>query len=386
MKLVNFIIFFSIVLTINYSINYYIIIRGLDVLPINSSFRTFFVIAVLFFASAYIIGRVIELIAVNPFSTLLIWIGAFWMAIMVYIFLQLVAIDLLRALNFFTGFFPAFIKSNYQQTKEVTALVVLAVTFITVFFGFINTLFPVIKNYEFNIAKQRGKLNELNIVMVSDIHLGTINGNKFLSNVVDKINALEPDIILIPGDIIDEDIASVIENNVGDELKRLDAKYGIYAVTGNHEYIGGVAAAKKYLHEHNINLLNDEARLIDNSFYIAGREDLSIKQFTGSRRKPLSEIVKDVDKSYPVILLDHQPFKLNQAVENGIDLQLSGHTHHGQLWPFNFITQAVYELSYGYKQKGSSHFYVSCGVGGWGPPVRTGSRPEIVKIFIKFNS
>ncbi len=385
MKLLNFVIFFSIVLTVNYSINYYIIRRGLDVLPDDSPLRIYLIVIVLFFASAFLTGRVIERISVNPFSTLLIWIGSVWMAFMVYIFLQLVLIDFLRLLNYFTGIFPSFITQNIFKAKIYTAAAVMLVAFVVVAAGYINTLFPVIKKYELRIKKNAGRLKELNVVMLSDLHLGTINRNGFLKKVVSKVNSLNPDIILIPGDIIDEDIRPVIENNVGEVLKKLKAHYGVYAVTGNHEYIGGVTEAKKYLKEHNIRLLNDKAVLIDNSFYVAGREDLSIKQFTRQSRKPLNEIVKNIDDSLPVILLDHQPFKLEQAVDNGIDLQLSGHTHHGQLFPFNFITKAVYELSWGYKQKDGTHFYVSCGVGGWGPPVRTVSRPEIVKILLKFD-
>ena len=385
MKLINFIIFFSIVLTINYSINYYIIRRGLDVLPADSPLGIYLIIVVLFLASAFLIGRLIERISVNPVSTVLVWIGSFWMAFMVYFFLQILLIDILRLFNHFFGIFPSFITYNPQKTKFVAALIVIIITTVTVLLGFINTRFPVLKELNLTINKNAGKLKELNIVMVSDIHLGTINGRNFLSKIVKKINALNADIILIPGDIIDEDIAPVIEDNVGEVLKQLKALYGVYAVTGNHEYIGGVTKAKKYLEEHNITLLNDEARLIDDSFYVIGREDLSIRQFTNGKRKDLSEIVKDVDKNFPLILLDHQPFKLEQAVDNGIDLRLSGHTHHGQLWPFNFITKKVYELSRGYKQKRSSHFYVSCGVGGWGPPVRTNSRPEIVKINLRFS-
>jgi uncharacterized protein len=386
MKLKNFLIFFSIVLTINYSLNYYIIARGLDVISIDSSFRIYFTILILFFASAFIGGRVLERISVNVFTTIIIWIGSFWMALMVYIFLQLIIIDLLRVTNYFFGIFPSFITDNLQMIKMITGITVLLIAVVVVLLGFVNTWFPVIKNIEIIIPKNAGKLSELNIVMVSDIHLGTITGKRYLSKVVRKINGLNPDIILIPGDIIDEDIKPVIENNAGEILKQLKAHYGVYAVTGNHEYIGGVNAAKKYLKEHNITLLNDEVKLIDNSFYVAGREDLSIKQFTTGRRKSLKEILKDIDKSHPVILLDHQPFKLENAVENGVDLQLSGHTHNGQLFPFNFITKKVYELSYGYKQKGSAHIYVSCGVGGWGPPIRTNSRPEIVMIKLAFDS
>ena len=131
-------------------------------------------------------------------------------------------------------------------------------------------------------------------------------------------------------------------------------------------------------------MLRDTWVKIGDSLYVVGREDISIRGFTGKKRKPLPELMAEVDKSYPIILMDHQPFRLEEAEINGVDLQLSGHTHHGQLWPFNFITKKVYELSWGYKKKGSTHYYVSCGVGTWGPPIRTGNRPEIINIKLRF--
>jgi len=95
-------------------------------------------------------------------------------------------------------------------------------------------------------------------------------------------------------------------------------------------------------------------------------------------------VLSGADPSYPVILMDHQPFNLDKAAEAGVDLQLSGHTHHGQIWPLNYITKAIYEVSWGYKEIGRTQFYVSCGYGTWGPPVRLGNRPEIMNIRIKF--
>ncbi len=220
--------------------------------------------------------------------------------------------------------------------------------------------------------------------MASDLHLGTILGRSFLNDLVDKINALKPDIILLAGDIIDEDINPVIKNNVGEELVRLKSKYGVFAITGNHEYIGGVKTAVQYLIAHGINVLRDRYEKVAGSFYVVGREDRSIRQFAGKQRKNLNELLAGIDKSLPIIMMDHQPFGLNEAFENGIDLQFSGHTHNGQLWPINFIIEKIYDLAWGYEVRGDTHYYVSCGVGGWGPPIRTGSRPEIINFKINF--
>ncbi len=250
--------------------------------------------------------------------------------------------------------------------------------------GYINSLNPRIKTLYLTIPKPVDIPTSVNLVIASDIHLGTLISNSRFNQIVDRINRLKPDIVLLPGDIVDEDLAPVIKYNLGQALRNIKSTFGVIAITGNHEYIGGVEKACKYLEDHNVTVLRDSAIKINNSFYIIGREDRSIKSFTGKIRKPLKELLTKVDKSYPLILLDHQPFNLEQAVENGIDLQISGHTHHGQLWPFNYITNMIYEVSWGYKKKENTQVYVSSGVGTWGPPVRLGNRPEIVNIKLSF--
>ena len=156
---------------------------------------------------------------------------------------------------------------------------------------------------------------------------------------------------------------------------------GVYGITGNHEYINGVDSSVNYMKELKVIPLRDSSITIDNGFVLIGREDRSKGL---KKRIPLKELVQNSEKNLPVILLDHTPFQLEEAMENGVDLQLSGHTHHGQMFPINLITSKIYELSQGYKKKGKTQYYVSSGVGTWGPPVRTGSRSEIVDIKIKF--
>ncbi|RMD51502.1 MAG: metallophosphoesterase [Ignavibacteria bacterium] len=384
MKFLNFLIFFSIVLTIHSAINYYIIRRGLEIIPLGSPLRKYFVMIVIFLAASFVIGRILENFTINIFTSSLIWIGSFWLAIMTYLFLSILVIDLIRVVNHFINITPSFITNNVNQFKQWIGIFVLGLTSVVVITGHINTRIINTKELNIKLQKDGGNLKKLRAAVFSDIHLGTIIGRKHLQKILKILDEKKPDIILIPGDIIDEDIKPVLKYNIGEVLLKFKAKYGVYAVTGNHEYIGGVKNAKKYLAEHNINLLNDEYKLIDSSFYLIGREDRAISQFNGGKRRELGEIMDGIDKAKPMILMDHQPFNLEQAEQNGIDLQLSGHTHHGQLWPFNFITKAVYELSWGYLQKGNTHYYVSCGIGGWGPPVRTGSRPELIIFNIEF--
>lgn len=382
MKLTQQLLFWGIAFSIYGLINFYIIRRALLVVP--ESYKSLFIITSVIIILSFIAGRFLERLSVNFISNTLIWIGSFWIAFMFYFFLVLVVIDLLRLINLIIPFFPAFVTHNIEKTKRITALIVLILVTVTVVGGYINTKVIITKTYKMGIHKNAGELKSLNVAMASDIHLGTIIGKSFLNKLVTEINKLNPDIILLAGDIIDEDLAAVIKNNVGEELIRLKSKYGVYAITGNHEYIGGVEEAYRYLIAHGVNVLRDEKIKIDNAFYVVGREDRSIRQFAGKQRKELKDLLTGVDKSFPVILMDHQPFKLNEALENEIDLQISGHTHFGQLWPLNFIIEKIYELSWGYGVNGNTHYYVSCGVGGWGPPVRTGSRPEIINFKINF--
>jgi hypothetical protein len=227
-------------------------------------------------------------------------------------------------------------------------------------------------------------MDELNIAFASDIHLGHIIGEKHLTKIITQIQNLKPDIILFPGDLVDEELQPVIQKNLGRLFTTLSAPYGIYAITGNHEYIGGANAAVEYLSKFNIRFLRDTTLLINNAFYLAGREDLSMNGFTGIKRKSLKELLSKADTNLPVILMDHQPINLAEAVQNQVDLQISGHTHHGQMWPLNYATERIFKLSWGYKKIENSHFYVSSGAGTWGPHVRIGNQPEIVHIKMQF--
>ena len=383
MKTINFIIFFSVFLTIYSLTNYYIFIRGWHAIPQQSLWRTTYLLVFLLLASAFIVGRLLERVWLSVTSDIFVWIGSFWFGAMIYFFLIVLFIDILRIVNHWLPFF-SLLNQNIVQLKGTTMLVSIGLVLLLLFIGYVNACFPRPRQLHLSIAKS-APAKTIKIVAASDIHLGTIVGRKRFCKIVNKINELNPDLILLPGDIVDEDLAPVIRENLGDALLQLKSKFGVYAITGNHEYIGGVEQAVTYLEAHGVTVLRDSVVKIDGGIYIVGREDRSIRQFDGKRRKKLSDLMSQVDKKSPVILMDHQPFGLNESRENGVDLQLSGHTHHGQLFPVNFMTSAVFEKSWGYVKKGDTHVYVSCGVGTWGPPVRLGSRPEILEIVLDFD-
>ncbi len=378
------IVFFSVFFAVYAAINYYIFIRGWQALTLVPQLKIVYLIVFLFISLSYIISKFLtDRIPAIVYDTLQ-WIGSFWFAFMLYFVLSLVLLDILRLLNHFFSIFPASLVNNYDAWKFGTFIVVIVLASVIVAAGYINTRILTVKNLEISVDKGSSPLKELRIVSFADIHLTAMNNEKFLSGIIDRTNSLNPDIVLIPGDFVDEKSDWLDSRGIGKSFFRIKAKYGTYASTGNHEYIVGIKDAAKFITSHNIKLLQDELVMVDSAFYIAARDDRSKKQFTGEPRKPLNEIMQGKNEDLPVILLDHTPFGLEEAEQNNVDLQLSGHTHHAQLWPLNYITQMIYEKDWGYLKKGNTQYYVTCGVGTWGPPVRTGSRTEIVNLKVYF--
>jgi predicted MPP superfamily phosphohydrolase len=371
----RFAIFFSIVFSIYGLINYYLFRSGWNAVQ-GSSSAPWLLALFLVFSLSFIAGRFAERVTLAWPSAVLVWVGSFWLAGMVYLLMAAVLSDLI-------GLFGIRLVPASVSDAEVLGAII-AVVVVIVAAGYVNARSPRISTRTIRIAKNGRRFASLNIVAASDIHLGTIVCKSRLERIVEKINALKPDLVLLPGDVVDEDIGPVIRQNLGETLRKIDAKYGVLAITGNHEYIGGVEEACQYLVDHGIVMLRDAVHLIEESVVIVGREDRSIGQFAGKKRKSLHELLENVNRTLPIILMDHQPFRLDEAEKEGVDIQLSGHTHHGQLWPFNFITRRIFEVSRGYKKKGNLHVYVSAGVGTWGPPVRTGNRPEIVQLLVMF--
>lgn len=212
----------------------------------------------------------------------------------------------------------------------------------------------------------------LTIVMMSDLHLGYHNRRAELARWVNIINDEHPDLVLIAGDIIDSSVRPLLHDNMAAELRRIQAP--VIACLGNHEYYASTPAARQFLNDAGITLLVDSTTTVA-GVTVIGRDDR-----TNPNRRPLQALVNQADTSLYTILLDHQPHNLDQARRCGIDLQLSGHTHHGQVWPANWITDAIFEVAYGFKQKDSTAVYVSSGIGIWGGKFRIGTVSEYVVI------
>jgi uncharacterized protein len=381
MHRMNFLIFFSIVIVIYGLANYYVYIRGLQALPAKP---VWYIVLFWFIAASYVVGRFSERLYPGGISSILVWIGSFWLAALLFFFLLVVLLDFARLANKLLNFLPAQESLAYTRLKLGLFWSGIILVGGLVGAGFVNARNPMINTLEITIDKPANGMQRLEAIVMSDIHLGTIIGPAYLAKIIRKVNALKPDIIILPGDILDEDLGPVIRQNTGEVLKQLQAPLGVFGVMGNHEYIGGGAQAYNYLKDHGIIMLRDSVYFVNESFIIAGREDRDKSRFTGIERLSLDSLLQNADFSYPVILVDHQPYYLEQAAELGVDLQLSGHTHAGQIWPLSYLINAIYTLSHGYGQIGNMHAYVSNGVGTWGPPVRIGNKPEILRLIINF--
>jgi len=303
-------------------------------------------------------------------------LGDYWLAVFYYLVLFWALVDIIRVAT----------KGALALSPNLGLGVVLLVVALLAY-GTWNARTPRVTRHEVAIGKEVDGLTELRAVLVSDIHLGTTINNKRLADMVDRINQLNPDIVFFAGDIIDGDISEFAEKQMPEIFSKLTPTLGSYAIFGNHEYIGGKSQdATKYLTEAGIKVLRDTYVKVDDKFYVVGRDDRSGNRMSNTKRKGLSEVMTGIDHSLPIILLDHQPSNLGEPLASGVDLQLSGHTHHGQFFPNNIVTGRIFEVDWGYLRKETLQVIVSCGFGTWGPPIRIGSYSEIVDIRITFGS
>jgi predicted MPP superfamily phosphohydrolase len=337
----------------------------------------------LFLAASFFTSRLGKRFYPGYINNLISVTGDYWLAAVYYSFLMWIIIDMLHYLNDFI--FPA--TQIIQYPSFYRGFLVLSAVFISLVYGTWNANHPQVAHYDITIKKRVQNLSEIHAVMVSDVHLGLVVDNDRLDVMVKRINELEPDIVLLVGDTIDEDVRLFANNKMPEILKKLKAGYGVYAVLGNHEYISGNSElAIESLQQAGIKVLVDECIKVNNQFYLIGRDDRMAGRMYGKSRLELSRLIEKIDNNLPIILLDHQPINLEEGQRNGIDLQLSGHTHNGQFFPNNLIARYVFENSWGYLRKGEYQIVVSSGFGTWGPPIRIGSNSEITDLTISFEN
>ncbi len=381
----RFVVFFAIFFSVYGSASYYVFVRGRVLFPAGSWAGAIYLPAFLIVALAYPAGRLIERSMINGATGMLVGLGSVWLAALLYFVLSLALIDLARGLVRLAGIHLPGPGSHFATGAGI---VLCSVIFLALVGGTINGRNPRLRTFDLDIPLKGRPVpdlpNPLVVAVASDIHIGNTMGPQKLGRIVDLLNSTDPDVVFLVGDTVDEDMGPVLKRDLGKKLLQIRSRFGIFAVTGNHEYIGGAEKACAYLTEHRVRMLRDDF-VETGGLWIVGREDPSIRWIANRDRAALSDLIDRAKPKGPVILLDHQPFHLEQAAESTVDFQLSGHTHHGQLWPLNHITNLIYETDWGYLQKGATQYYVSCGAGTWGTPVRTSSRPEVLLIRMTFS-
>jgi len=244
-------------------------------------------------------------------------------------------------------------------------------------------------NYELKTSKN---MRNLKVAMFADSHIGTTFDDIGFAKHLDTIQAQNPDILLIVGDYVDDGTTKKQMVNATQALGKMKTKYGIYYVSGNHDkgYYG--AAHRGFsendlfneLKKNGVNILQDESTLIGNSFYIIGRKDYSVQREQGGHRKSIEELTKNLDKSKYMIVLDHQPVEYDKETDTKVDLVLNGHTHGGQLFPFNQVGKWIKanDLVYGHEKRRNTDFIVTSGISDWAIKFKTGTKSEFVIINI----
>ena len=360
-----------------------------------------------------ILTVIYTLIALTPLTGFLIQKPAFlhrilkitsnyFLGIFMYILMVLFSIDIVRLILKYA------VHASWIQSRIVFAAVgacCICIVIIISFSGIYHAKHIKVTPYKITVDKSAPDMDSLKIVLLADTHFGYNAGAVHAQEIVDKINEQNPDLVCIAGDIFDNEYDAVREpEKISEILCTIRSKYGVYACWGNHDLNEPILAGftfkhkkedskqlkdprmKRFLQNSNVQLLEDEAVLIDNSFYVVGRKDASLIEKIEEKRKTPAQLTQKLDKDKTIIVIDHQPKELQDIADAGVDLDLCGHTHDGQTFPGNFTVKFLWENPCGYLQKGSMHNIVTSGSGVWGPAMRVGTDSEICTINLTFSN
>ncbi|MEN8904745.1 MAG: metallophosphoesterase, partial [Clostridiales bacterium] len=381
-----FIVILVITILLYSGINFYIGKRLWDGFVSNLNFVNFKIYWIIFFTIVFsyfiyaIISRLFK--DVSILNRVFGFIGSYWMSIMVYSLLILLVIDILRLVNYklkIIDINEIFTTGNLMIFSGLIIVFILGL----MIYGTINAKNISISEYNSIVTQNKSLSQNYNIVVISDIHIGSFISKKQVIESVNIINDLKPDIVIIAGDIVDDNIEPFENLGMDVEFKKIKSKYGVFGVLGNHDNFGkDVNKTIKVFKKSNINMLIDDRTQINNEINIIGRNDTSMTRAENLKRASLDKLTDDIDKSKYTILVDHQPVEIESADKNKVDLMISGHTHAGQFFPIGFITKRIFFNDWGQKRLNNVDVIVSCGLGTWGPPIRIGTKSEIVNIQI----
>lgn len=293
-------------------------------------------------------------------------------------------------------------KYNLRLAQKITNVAVVSFTILMSVYGIVNAQNLKVTTYDVTVDKS-SKQDELNVVLIADLHLGYSVGVKQMERMVNKINELQPDVVVVAGDIFDNEFSAIYNPvRVAEILRGINSKYGVYAVYGNHDIeedilcgftfsdddvtqVTSIKEMDDFIENCGFTFLYDEAILINDDFYIYGRPDEERPNFGNDSRLEAEKITEGLDLSKLIICVDHEPHDQKKLSAAGVDVDLNGHTHAGQLFPGNIIINFFWDIAYGYKNFDGMHNIVTSGVGLFGPNMRTFTKAEIAQIKIHLN-
>ena len=369
---------FHTIITLAYIIpNIYVFLRIWQ-LFINKGYKIYYTVIYLLLASFYPLSNRFNVENAGILTPILTTIDKYILPFYLYLFLSVLVFDIFLLINYIFKFISA---DRFTSTRF--KLSCLSAIFLTaagvVVAGIINFNTIRTSEYQLEIPGKSSGINHLRIAFAADFHLNYSTSVNFVERFVKNIEEINPDIMLFGGDIVEgdrEDGNLLVFENL---LKTIKPKYGVFTVLGNHEYYAGQDKGS-FFDKAGMKVLCDTILTIDNSFSLGGRYDSHFRS-----RKSIDDFMKSNPDSLPLIVVDHRPTEILEVSSTNTDIHLSGHTHNGQLFPINLITRNVYELSWGYRKIGDTHFFVTSGIRLWGPPVRTTGKSEIMVIDVSFS-
>ena len=358
-------------------------------------FKVPFAVVYLFMALSPVIAFLLPKSAV---AIVIRRISTYWIGIMLYSLLYVVLFDLLRLIAKHTKLKNTLLFSRGSVISIGSVVVACAVA--TCLYGIFNARNIKVNEYSVTVNKSCGSDKHLKAVLVADLHMGYAIGVDHITNMVEKINQQDADIVIIAGDIFDNSYDGMDDpEGIKAQLKSIKSKYGVYAVYGNHDidekilmgftfdWGGKQLNSKKmtnFIKECDIKLINDESVLINDEFYLVGRRDTDKPGTEDGTRAEISELTKDLDKTKPIFVLSHEPDELQKTADAGADIDFSGHTHDGQLFPGNLTIGLFWENPCGMIKKDNMYSIVTSGVGVYGTFMRVGTDAEICSVDINF--
>jgi len=366
---------FHTIIILAYTIpNIYLFLRIWQ-LFVDKGFKIWYTVIYLLFALVYPISNLFsERETVYPVLTIM---ANYLLPFYLYLFLFILVFDIFLLLNrLFKIILSGKLKS--PKVKKICLASILFLSAAVVIGGVINFNTIRTSQYRIEIPERSSEIKHLRIAFAADFHLQERLGIHFVARFAEKIKETRPDIMIFGGDIVEGDSDDGNIQEYESILRGIQTRYGVYMVLGNHEYYAGQDKGS-FFDKAGMKVLCDTIVVIDSSFTLAGRYDSHFR-----RRKSVYDLLSSSPDSLPLILVDHRPTEIDQVSSTKADVQLSGHTHNGQLFPINLITQRVYQLSWGHIKKGNTHFFVTSGIRLWGPPVRTTGKSEIMVIDIDF--